>query len=297
MADYLIDGEILGDIASAIREKTSSTNSITPENMASEIANMPTGGGSENAVLSVFVSTGYMTYVLDIINAIQAEGGDTSKLTFVTLQGYLNRNIAVSFANYDGNIYHIECIDLSNMAKIYNPDTDNTIDVASTRIADFLDAGSPKTEMPQIRFAGAIYRTGKVVSADNPLTLSVEIVGGGSLQAGDKLQICAKRTYKYSDRQIKKQKLRQQLTKEITYEDIGKRFLTITTNDTVDGWLFKNDRNSTINSELDTQSAFYLRIKRVTKYNGDGDECDAIFSNIVTVWKTYNPNTYEVNIK
>ena len=38
--DYLIDGEILGDIADAIREKTNSTDTITPENMASEIASI-----------------------------------------------------------------------------------------------------------------------------------------------------------------------------------------------------------------------------------------------------------------
>lgn len=48
MTDYLIDGEILGDIADAIREKTNTTNTITPENMASEIANIPSGVNPDN---------------------------------------------------------------------------------------------------------------------------------------------------------------------------------------------------------------------------------------------------------
>jgi hypothetical protein len=154
-------------------------------------------------------------------------------------------------------------------------------------------------EMPQIRFASAIYTSiGKIVSADNPLKLSVEIVGGGALQEGDKLQICVKRTYGYKkgDPAIpyRKQKLRQMCSYDITAEDLNKRFLTISTDDRVGSWMSYNDRHR---QDDDTLSAFYLRIKRVTKYNDDGTECDATFSNIVTVWKTYNPYTNEVNIK
>lgn len=285
-------------------------DSVTPETlMEGETAHDASGepivgtmkkGGSENAVLSVFVSTGYMTYVLDIINAIQAAGGDTSKLTFVTLQGYLNRNIAVSFANYDGNIYHIDCIDLSNMAKIYNPDTDNTIDVASTRIGDFLEDGTPKVEMPQIRLVGATYNDlTKIVDEKQPLKLTVEIVGGGALQEGDILQICVKRTYGYKDAQempYRKQKLRQMCQYHITYDDLNKRFITIATDGNVYKWLFKNERATGL-GKLHTLSPFYLRIKRVTKWSGEGQECDATFSNIVTVWKTYSFSTNEVNIK
>ena len=104
--------------------------------------------------------------------------------------------------------------------------------------------------MPQIRFGSAIYTNpGKIVNEENPLKLRVEIVGGGALQVGDRVQICAKRTYGYKDvngMPYRKQKLRQQCGHEITEEDLDKRFLTISTDSVVDGWLFKNDRNSTI---------------------------------------------------
>ena len=160
-------------------------------------------------------------------------------------------------------------------------------------------------EMPQIRFGSAIYTNiGKIVDDENPLKLMVEIVGGGPLQVGDMLQICVKRTYGYKKGNLtsyRKQKLRQQCSYYITQEDIGKRFISISTEGEVAGWLFKNDRNSTTpnGSEIDTLSAFYLRIKRpIYKETSDGYvPIDAKFSNIITVWKTYNLNTNQVSIK
>ena len=71
--------------------------------------------------------------------------------------------------------------------------------------------------------------------------------------------------------------------------------MTITTDGSVDRWLFKNDRKQS-SAYFDCSSAFYMRIKRVTQYAG-GKECDAIFSNIVTVWKTFNKETKVVNLK
>lgn len=154
-------------------------------------------------------------------------------------------------------------------------------------------------DMPQIRFANAIYADAeKIVSVNRPLKLTVEIVGGGALQVGDKLQICARRTYGYKnalDLSYRKQKLRCQQQYEITEEDLDKKFLTITTDGSVDRWLFKNDRKQS-SAYFDCSSAFYMRIKRVTQYAG-GKECDAIFSNIVTVWKTFNKETKVVNLK
>ena len=138
----------------------------------------------------------------------------------------------------------------------------------------------------------------KIVTSERPLKLTVEIVGGGALQVGDKLQICARRTYGYKDameQPYRKQKLRCQQEYVITEEDLDKRFLTITTDDSIDEWLFHNDRRQT-SAYFDCSSAFYMRIKRITKYAAD-KECDAIFSNIITVWKTYNKETKEVNIK
>lgn len=155
-------------------------------------------------------------------------------------------------------------------------------------------------EMPQIRFANATYNdVFQYVTPSDPLTLTVEIVGGGALQVGDKLQICAKRSYGYKKlvhgeyEPYYKQKLRCQWQREITEEDLGKRFLTITTGNNVNQWLYKNDRYGMTH----TLSPFYMRIKRVSKYSDGGAECDAIFSNVATVWKTYNGNSHTVNIK
>ena len=52
MADYRIDSEILTGIADAIRGKTNKGDVITPENMASEISSITTGGG-ENKLAQV----------------------------------------------------------------------------------------------------------------------------------------------------------------------------------------------------------------------------------------------------
>lgn len=154
-------------------------------------------------------------------------------------------------------------------------------------------------EMPQIRFGNAIYSNmDKTVNDENPLKLRVEIVGGGALQVGDRLQICVKRTYGYKDinnMPYRKQKLRMQCEYEICEDDLGKRFLTVTT-DFVQGWLFKNDRNR---ADTNSLSAFYLRIKRpIYKETANGYlPVDAIFSNVITVWKAYNQHTNELSIK
>lgn len=51
MSIYSIQSETLTDIADAIRGKTGSSALIPTENMASEIANIPSGGGTEFDVL------------------------------------------------------------------------------------------------------------------------------------------------------------------------------------------------------------------------------------------------------
>lgn len=47
MSDYLIHDSTLEDIADAIRAKTGGTSSITPQDMATEIASIQTGGGED----------------------------------------------------------------------------------------------------------------------------------------------------------------------------------------------------------------------------------------------------------
>lgn len=139
--------------------------------------------------------------------------------------------------------------------------------------------GSSGFEMPQIRFANFTeYKNEEDMTI---YRFTVENLGGGTLQAGDKLQICCRRKCPGG-----KKKLRKMIEYEITEEDINQRFLKIEVDPIGDGaekWLFRNDRK-----EGDTLSAMYFRLKRVTKYSdSDGRECDAIFSNVETVWKTY----------
>lgn len=156
-------------------------------------------------------------------------------------------------------------------------------------------------EMPQIRFANFQDTRGNMTLYEgNPFTFTVEVTGGGALQEGDLLQICVRRKYWYKNKETDdirhKWKLRQVLQREITAEDIGKRFLSITvTFDDVESngnWMFRNDRKS-----LDSASYMYFRIKRVTQYGNDGSECNAIFSNIEKVAKTYFLESRKLTIK
>ena len=165
---------------------------------------------------------------------------------------------------------------------------------------------SSNFEMPIIRFANFQDTDGTMcLSETNPYKFTVEILGGGALQEGDKLQICVRRKYTYLKRNISKWRLRSVASRDITSEDIGKRFLSIEV--TLENlgsngwWLFRNDRNRKIRADgaesLDTLSYMYFRIKRVTKYNNDGEECDAIFSNVEKVAKTYDYGANKLSIK
>lgn len=165
----------------------------------------------------------------------------------------------------------------------------------------------PKEEMPQIRFVSLQDTNGRMaLNEANPFTFTVEVTGGGALKEGDLLQICVRRKswHKRKDSEVRKGKwkLRQVAQKEITSADIEKRFLSIkVTADDVSmhgNFLFHNDRNaSRANGTIDTLSYIYFRIKRVTKYDSDGVECNAIFSNVERVAKTYNESSKEVSIK
>lgn len=144
-------------------------------------------------------------------------------------------------------------------------------------------------ELPRIRFANFQYVD------DTYYRFTVENLGGGTLQVGDKLQICCRRKYPGG-----KKKLRQMAFYEITEEDINQRFLKIEVDPNDESnhkWLFRNDSKASHS----TFSAMYFRLKRVTKYSGmDGKECDAIFSNVETVWKTFymvEDEKYSLKIK
>lgn len=157
------------------------------------------------------------------------------------------------------------------------------------------NVGTSESTLPKIRFANFT----SVKDEDNNVTayrFTVENMGGGTLQVGDKLQICCKRKYPHG-----KQKLRKMAEYIITEDDLNYRFLKIEvdpTDESVQKWLFRNNRAGGGGGTL---SAMYFRLKRVTAYNNDGEECNAIFSNVETVWKTYSTlysdGNYALNIK
>jgi hypothetical protein len=141
--------------------------------------------------------------------------------------------------------------------------------------------------LPRIRFANFA----KVNNEEGAFNyrFTVENLGGGTLQVGDKLQICCRRKYNDSKKETisRLSKLRMMAEYVITEDDINQRFLKIEVDpnsDSAPKWLFRNDRYGTNHSTL---SAMYFRLKRVTKYDSDGLECNAIFSNVEKVWKTY----------
>ena len=277
------------------------------EDDKAEIAELVGGGSTDNVVANYNVVVEYDTTVVDMINTIQEMGADITVFNVVNLYGYQSATLGMQINHYGGNVYNIHAINLMTGKTMQN-----TNDWTSVLIGEFLvkfkdeNTESESTnglEMPQIRFTSATYTNiDKTVNADNPLTLTVEIVGGGALQVGDILQICAKRTYGYKKADMtpyRKQKLRQQCQYDITEEDLDKRFISVSTDDLVGSWLFKNDRNSVVDMEIDTFSPFYLRIKRpiYKEVDGENTKVDAKFSNVITVWKTYNYSTGEVSIK
>ena len=163
--------------------------------------------------------------------------------------------------------------------------------------------GSSGFKMPQIRFANVQDFNGAMrLTENNPFTFTVEIVGGGDLKEGDLLQICVRRKYLYKDKESEvikhKWKLRYVVQREITNEDFGKRFLSINVTlgdvESNGNWLFRNDRKT---QNVDTHSYMYFRIKRVTQYGGNGEECNAIFSNVEKVAKTYEYSINKLTIK
>ena len=149
------------------------------------------------------------------------------------------------------------------------------------------------SKMPTIRFVGVNYsNTEQLFDGEDEITFTVEITDG-EIMAGDRLEICTMRTYhKKENRRIKK--LRPQYYRELFIADFGKRFLEITFKGReAKRWIYRNDRKNPEN----TLSCIFLRIKRVTKYGSEGEECDAIFSNVERVWKEYSKTLYKINFK
>ncbi len=92
----------------------------------------------EGRMLSVNVYTEPSYVMQDIITAIQEAGGDVTKVNFVSFTGFTVGCYAFKFTYYGGNTYNIQCADFINSKRIYNPATNNTGNVTTTLIREFL---------------------------------------------------------------------------------------------------------------------------------------------------------------
>lgn len=277
----------------AYNEELQSNNSELEE-ILDMINELPTGGGgglsSENAILQVYISTNPGGLMQSIITAIMDAGGKSNSVALVNLVGYVSGQYLMRFRHYGGNTYLVDCVSPFTGERVYSAKTENVIDITTKEINEFLEEGKTQ-RLPQIRYANC-----KTIKDEDDNILfyrfTVENLGGGTLTWGDKLQICCRRRFTGG-----KYKLRKMAEVELTYDDFNSRFLKIEVapnDDNVQKWLFRNDHKE----NYPTMSTMYFRLKRVTKYSEtDGEECNAIFSNVETVWKTYSLNDLTVNIK
>lgn len=158
-----------------------------------------------------------------------------------------------------------------------------------------------KEEMPQIRFTSAngndLENSTFYVDEESPLKLTVEIVGGGTLQVGDQLQVCKRKRFDGCRANGYKRKYKLQRFAEyvVTEEDLDKRFLTVNivlNREKVFHGLFRD-------GDLSSASPLYLRVRRGKgdlQNNISGQTVDASFSNIVTIWKTHHRGNQAIRI-
>ena len=148
--------------------------------------------------------------------------------------------------------------------------------------------------MPQIRFCGLMYDSDvvgeQIISDDSPISLTFEITGGGPILNSDLIELCVPRKYKkgtYGEPRWK-WKLRPQVSRRIdACPGDYKRITLIVNLDDLSGWFFNTDG---INGSRAGRYPFYARIKRITGWGVNGRENNAIFSNILTLWRSYGCN-------
>ena len=157
-------------------------------------------------------------------------------------------------------------------------------------------------EMPIIRFSGVRSDNGTpCLTYENNLYLCVEILGGGLIQEGDLLELCAMRTCKRAVSEVragaKRQRLRRLFSQPISLVDNEQPKRLALTLSTVEGHysqLFNNDRCNTF--KYGCRSNVYLRIKRPF-FDEAGNENNAIFSNIIKLDKSYAYLTSKLTFK
>lgn len=263
----------------------------------------PTGGEIDTSTLATVDKVKSIDTYYEGVSQIDASDGITWKEGFEFNDGYgLSGNTIAS-----GSILHRVPIVAGDNVTFTVDEENQLVKINATGGGS---GGSPENAvltMPIIRFANVQDFNGAMrLTEDNPFTFTVEIVGGGELKEGDLLQICVRRKYWYKDKESEvikhKWKLRKVAQREITAEDFGKRFLSINVTlanvESRGNWLFRNDRKPLrVDGTIDTHSYMYFRIKRVTQYGSNGEQCNAIFSNVEKVAKTYAPHTKHLTIK
>ena len=295
------------------------SDSVTPETLAKGATAHDASGNVIEGILEVAADTMVGTWVLNEVPDITLDGFYPVKISKADADFEINglifapdyNEIELSVINdpyidydmyyVDGDWYHDRTITITEEPT----DPDIIAWIKANAKKQGTEVESSNFEMPIIRFANFQDTEGDLcLSETNPYKFTIEILGGGALKEGDLLQICVRRKYKWGQERSK-WRLRSVVNRDITSEDIGKRFLSIDVtleNQEMHGnWLFRNDRckkyDTYSGEKLDTLSYMYFRIKRVTKYTSDGVECDAIFSNVEKVAKTYDYGANKLTIK
>lgn len=229
---------------------------------------------------------------LDKVSQVDTWAGDVTGLDYDGSCIYWDDEVAF----YDENSNELSRAEISHFVPI---SAGNGVSFAvendSVKISASGGGGGGSLEMPQIRFTGAI-STASLEGAPYQLSvgygfgLTVAIIGGGALQVGDRVQVCKVKTKwkkKKSNGAIRvKQCLRRFTEIEITEDNVEHRCFTVPIILGVDdcGYEFSH------NGRKDTRKIFpmFMRIKRIMGYNDYGEEYQAIFSNVVQFWVSYN---------
>ena len=134
-------------------------------------------------------------------------------------------------------------------------------------------------EMPTIRLATVRDANGSmVISADNPLTFTVEIMSG-ALQVGDQLQLCARKLYTYQTEtgRERRYKLRALMNYYVTENDLTNHYLML---QVYEDWAIKELCRGGGQNSPSRRYPKYIRIRR-GYMREDGSTEGAKFSNEV----------------
>lgn len=256
---------------------------------------------------TTYALSAYQGYVLDQrLQALEQGGsggatqpfivtfvGNTADKTYTEIkQAIADGQVVIGKSQYADEIYQLFYNDISidfgrfdvyTDRVIFNTAcvlSDNTIYYGQSTISNGGGGGNANLTMPIIRMGPVSDVNGTMeISQDNLLTLTAEVIGG-NLQVGDVLQLCAMRLYTYWNEdgtgRIRKYKMRTFCNHEVTEEDLGKRYIPITIENSyqLQNLLRGGGR---YNSTVHNYYTKYMRIRREHPDNPD----NALFSNAV----------------